>query len=52
MKRRYDKQTVSHPLQPGDQVLVLSPVPGSSLSARFSGPSFIENNLSETDYVL
>jgi hypothetical protein len=52
MKRHYDKQAFSRPLQPGDQVLVLLPVPGPSLSARFSGPYFIENKLSETDYVL
>lgn len=52
MKRHYDKQAESRPLQPGDQVLVLLPVPGSSLSARFSGPYLIEKKLSETDYVL
>jgi hypothetical protein len=44
MKRHYDKEAVSHPLQPGDQVLVLLPVPGSSLSVRFSGSYFIERN--------
>jgi hypothetical protein len=52
MKRHYDNQAVSRPLQPGDQVLVLLPVQGSSLSARFSGPYFIENKLSDTDHVL
>uniref|UniRef100_A0AAZ3NMD4 Gypsy retrotransposon integrase-like protein 1 n=1 Tax=Oncorhynchus tshawytscha TaxID=74940 RepID=A0AAZ3NMD4_ONCTS len=35
MKGHYDKQAVSHPLQPGDQVLVLLPVPGSSLVGLF-----------------
>lgn len=52
MKRHYDKEAVSHPLKPGDQVLVLLPVPGSSLSAHFSSPYLIENKISETDYVL
>ena len=52
MKRHYDNEAVSRPLQPGDQVLVLLPVTGSSLSANFSGPYLIEKKISETDYVL
>ena len=52
MKRRYDQTAVSRSLRPGDQVLVLLPVPGAALSARFSGPYAIERKLSETDYVL
>ncbi len=38
MKRQYDKNAVERKFQPGDKVLVLLPVLGSSLSARFSGP--------------
>ena len=38
--------------QAGDLVLVLLPIPGSSMSARFSGPYTIDRSLSETDYVV
>lgn len=35
-----------------DQVLVLLPVPGSALSARFSGPYEILEKKNDTDYVV
>ena len=49
MKTHLDKQAVSRPLQPCDQVLVLLRVPGSSLSDRFSGGFFVDKKLSEID---
>lgn len=52
MKSRYDKRAVLRSLEPGDQVLVLLPIPGSALSARFSGPYLVEKKLSDTDYVV
>ncbi|XP_036419554.1 uncharacterized protein LOC118803140 isoform X1 [Colossoma macropomum] len=52
MKRRFDKRTVLRSFQPGDDVLVLLPLVGSSLQARFSGPYRIESKLSDTDYVI
>lgn len=52
MKKRYDKNAVLRSLVPGDQVLVLLPILGSSMSARFSGPYTVEKKLSETDYVI
>ncbi len=52
MKRQYDKNAVERKFQPGDKVLVLLPVLGSSLSARFSGPYVVEGKVSETDYVI
>ena len=52
MKLHFDKRSVARELQPGDQVLVLMPMQGSSLSSRFSGPYEIERKLSETDYVI
>ena len=52
MKHRYDRKAVSRDLNPGDQVLALLPVPGSSLSACFSGPYVIERKICETDYVV
>ena len=39
-------------LQPGDLVLVLLPILGTSMSARFSGPYTIDRRLSATDYVV
>ena len=52
MKKRYDKSAVARSFEVGDQVLVLLPIQGSALSARFSGPYAIEEKLSETDYVI
>lgn len=52
MKRIYDIQSEYRSFQPGDSVLVLLPIPGSSLQARFSGPYVVDAKLSETDYVI
>ena len=52
MKSQFDLKAVKRSFEPGDQVLVLLPVPSSSLSARFMGPYAIEQKLSETDYVV
>lgn len=52
MKRWYDKSAVNRSFAVGDQVLVLLPVPGSALTARFSGPYKILEKRGETDYVL
>ncbi|XP_067263779.1 uncharacterized protein [Chanodichthys erythropterus] len=52
MKKRYDKKAVVREIQPGDEVLVLLPVPGSVLTARFSGPYRVSKRLSETDFVI
>ena len=52
MKGRYDKKAVSRSFNPGDQVLVLLPVPGSSLSACFSGPYVVDRKVSDTNYVV
>lgn len=52
MKETFDKRALSRNFSPGDKVLVLLPVPGSSLAARFSGPYVVERKLSDTDYVI
>lgn len=52
MKLRYDKKAVSRCFAVGDRVLVLLPIPGSTLSARFSGPYEILERKSETDYIV
>ncbi len=36
----------------GDKVLVLLPIQGHALQARFSGPYVIDKKLSETNYVV
>lgn len=52
MKGHYDQKAVSREFAPGDKVLVLLPVVGSVLQARFSGPYDVHSKLSETDYVV
>lgn len=42
MKHYYDKKSVPCVFQPGEKVLVLLPLPGSSLQSRFSGPYTVE----------
>ncbi len=46
------KMKVKRSFAVGNQVLVLLPVPGSVLTARFSGPYEILERRGETDYVL
>lgn len=38
MKKLFDRKAVERQFQPGDQVLVLLPVPGSALTTRFLRP--------------
>lgn len=52
MKWRYDKKAVVRSFEAGDQVLVLLPIPGSGLQARFSGPYVVERKLSDIDFVI
>lgn len=52
MKFRYDKDSLQRNFQPGDKVLVLLPLPGSPMQARFSGPYQIEKKLNDTNYAV
>ena len=52
MKKRYDLKSVSRAFQPGDQVLVLIPLMGSALQARYSGPYCIERHVNDLNYIL
>ncbi|TWW54068.1 Retrovirus-related Pol polyprotein from transposon 412, partial [Takifugu flavidus] len=52
MKRRYDQKAVPPSFQPGDRVLILSPVPGSALSAKFSGPYVVEKKVNDTNFII
>ncbi len=42
MKRKFDRKAVARSFTSGDEVLVLLPIPGSSLSARFFGPYVVK----------
>ncbi len=52
MKGTFAKKTVQRSFEVGDQVLVLLPLPGSALQAKFTGPYVIEEKLNDTDYVV
>ncbi len=52
MKCRFDRKSVRRCFKEGDQVLVLLPMVGSALSARFSGPYEVLRKLSDTDYMI
>lgn len=52
MKSCFDKKSVVRSFQPGDRVLVLLPLVGSGLQAKFSGPYVVDRKISETDYVI
>lgn len=50
MKGHYYKMAKLRTLQPGHQLLVLLPVSGSSLCAKFYGPYIVENCV--TQYII
>ncbi len=52
MKSNFVRKFVLHDFKKGDQVIVLLPVVGSALSARFSGPYKVLKICSNTDYVI
>lgn len=52
MKERFDVKSVKRDFSPGDQALILLPMPGSILHAKFAGPYLIERRLNETNYVV
>lgn len=52
MKARFDKKSVVRTFAPGEKVLVLLPVTGSNLRARFSGPYEVDRKISDTNYVV
>jgi len=52
MKVWYDRKARSWTFQPGEQVLVLLPLNGQPLQARYSGPYTIEQKVSEVDYLI
>ena len=52
MKRWYDKKARCRDFNPGDNVLVLLPIHGNPLQARYSGPYTIEQRVNDVDYVV
>ena len=52
MKQWYDKKAKFRTFQPGDQVLVLLPIHGQPLRARYCGPYTIEQKVNDVDYVV
>lgn len=52
MKHKYDKKAFARSFTMGDKVLILLPVSGSSLSARFLGPYVIQKKISEMYYII
>ena len=52
MKQWYDKKAKFRTFQPGDQVLVLLPIHGQPLQARYCGPYTIEQKVNDVDYIV
>ena len=52
MKHWYNKKSHKRCFQPGDKVLILLPIPGHTLQARYCGPYIIEEKVNEVDYVV
>ena len=51
MKVWYDRKAHKCSLNPGDKVLVLLPIPGHPLQARYSGPYIIEEKRNDVNYI-
>ncbi|KAL2088699.1 hypothetical protein ACEWY4_015598 [Coilia grayii] len=52
MKAWYDRKAVDRHFVVGDKVLMLLPVPGSALQARFTGPYDVLEKVSDRDYLI
>ncbi|XP_068229856.1 uncharacterized protein [Palaemon carinicauda] len=52
MSRLYDKKAKLRVFQPGDEVLVYHPIPGSPLREKFMGPYKVLQRISKVNYVL
>ena len=52
MKKRYDKRVTNRKFIPGDKVLVLLPVHGKPLQAKYFGPYTIEEKVCSLNYVV
>ena len=52
MKVWYDRKTRSRCFEPGDRLLVLFPVVGNPLQAKYSGPYKVVKKISDTNYLV
>ena len=52
MKRWYDKHAKRRSFDVGDEVLVLLPIPGDPLQAKYSGPYTVHRKLNDVDYII
>ena len=52
MKARHERHSKDREFSPEDKVLVLLPIPGQSLQARYFGPDLTERKVSDTDYIV
>ena len=52
MKVWYDRKAISRCFEPGDRVLVLFPVVGNPLQAKYSGPYKVVKKISDTNYLV
>ena len=48
----YDRKTKSRCFEPGDRVMVLFPVVGNPLQAKYSGPYKVVKKISDTNYLV
>lgn len=52
MKSWYDRKARIREFKPGEKVLVLLPIPGSSLQARYCGPYMVKSRVGDRDYLI
>ena len=52
MKVWYDKKAWKQNFKPNDKVLVILPIPGNPLQARFCGPYMVERKVNDVDYIV
>ena len=52
MKIWYNRKAKSRCFEPGDRVLVLFPVVGNPLQAKYSGPYKVDKKISDTNYLV
>ena len=52
MMTHYDKKAVERSFEPGDKVLLLLPVSGKPLSAKYTGPYRVKQKLNSLNYVI
>ena len=52
MKTWYDKKAKTRSFKAGDKVLILMPMPGNALQAKYMGPYLVEKRMSELVYAV